>query len=75
MWDTVVTMPYGDRFRKHRRLMAQVLNSQAVGIYRDLEFKAAKQLLKKLLREPKKFDHHIVQCVVPSRRESRRCSS
>ena len=65
MWDTVVTMPYGDRFRKHRRLMSQVLNSQAVWVYRDLEVNITKELLKSLLNDPKEFDHHILMCVLP----------
>ena len=63
MWDNVVTMPYGDRFRKHRRLMAQVLNSQAIDVYRDFQVNNTKVLLKNLLRDPKKFDQHILRFV------------
>ena len=63
MWDNVVTMPYGDRFRKHRRLMAQVLNSQAIDVYRDFQVNNTKVLLKNLLRDPEKFDQHILRFV------------
>ena len=63
-WDTLITMPYGERFRKHRRLMSQVLNSQAISVYRDLQMNNTKQLLKNLLMEPVQFDHHILRYVV-----------
>ena len=57
-------MPYGDRFRKHRRLMSQVLNSQAIGVYRDFQMNNTKALLKSLLHEPEKFDQHILRFVL-----------
>ena len=63
-WDTVATMAYGDRFRKHRRLISQVLNSQAVVAYRDLQVNYTKVLLKDLLNSPEKFDHHILRFVI-----------
>ena len=63
-WDTVATMAYGDRFRKHRRLMSQVLNSQAVAAYRDLQVNYTKILLKDLLDSPAKFDHHLLRSVI-----------
>ena len=66
MWDTVISMPYGDRFRKHRRLMSQVLNSQAIGVYRDFQSNNTKDLLKNLLHEPEKFDQHILRFVLHS---------
>lgn len=54
-------MPYGDRFRKHRRLIAQVLNSQAVTAYRDYQMNNTSQLLKNLLRNPNSFELHVVR--------------
>ena len=62
-WEHITTMPYGDRFRKHRRLMAHVLNSQAIGVYRDLQVNNTKGLLKNLLFDPEKFDQHIFRFV------------
>lgn len=56
-------MPCGDRFRKHRRLMSQVLNSQAVVAYRDYQTNNTKQLLKDLYKEPKKFEYYILRYV------------
>lgn len=53
-------MPYGERFRKHRRLISQVLNSQAIGVYKDFQMNNTKELLKNLLKEPEKFDSHIL---------------
>lgn len=54
-------MPYGDRFRKHRRLISQVLNSQAISDYRELQVNNTKGLIKSLLHEPEKFEHHILR--------------
>ena len=54
-------MPYGDRFRKHRRLISQVLNLQAVVQFRGLQTSVAQRLLKDLLSEPEKFEHHILR--------------
>ena len=65
-------MPYGDRFRKHRRLMSQVLNSQAVVAYRELQTNSTKGLLKSLLDSPERFDHHILRFVFA---DSFRCSN
>ena len=62
-WDTVGSMPYGDRLRKHRRLISQVLNSQAIVAYRDYQMANTKHLLKNLLHSPDKFDHHILRSV------------
>lgn len=56
-------MPYGYRFRKHRRLMMQILNSQAIAVYRDLQMGSAKGLLKNLLRQPENFDRYILRFV------------
>lgn len=52
-------MPYGDRFRKHRRLISQVLNSQAVMAYHGLQMNSSKELLKNLLANPEDFEQHI----------------
>ena len=59
----VVALPYGDRFRKHHRLMSQVLNSQAIGAFRGLQTNTVKMLLKGLLDHPKNFEHHIMRFV------------
>ena len=47
-------MPYGDRFRKHRRLMSQILNSQAIHVFQELQINSANSLLKDLLTHPEK---------------------
>lgn len=56
-------MPYGERFRKHRRLMSQVLNSQAILVYRDFQVNNTNMLLQNMLREPEKFERHIFRFV------------
>ena len=65
-WDQVAALPYGDRFRKHRRLMSQVLNSQAIGAYRELQTINVKVLLRSLLDRPENFEHHILRFVTPA---------
>ena len=55
-WDQVGTLPYGDRFRKHRRLISQVLNSQAVFAYHGLQENSTRRLVKGILNDPKSFD-------------------
>ena len=44
--------------------MSQVLNSQAIGVYRDFQVNNTKQLLSNLLEEPEKFDQHILRSVL-----------
>ena len=57
-------MGYGERFRKHRKLISQVLNSQAVSTYRDVQANNAKALLRDLLDQPEKFDHLVLRFVI-----------
>ena len=65
-WDQLTALPYGDRFRKHRRLMSQVLNSHAIGAYRELQTNNVKVLLRGLLDHPENFEHHILRFVAPT---------
>ena len=62
-WENVGVLPYGERFRKHRRLISQVLNSQAVVSYRELQSSNVKALLRNLLDHPEKFENHILRFV------------
>lgn len=39
--------------------MSQILNSQAIVVYREFQINNTKGLLKDILREPEKFDQHI----------------
>ena len=43
--------------------MSQVLNSQAVVAYHELQWNNIKVMLKNLLDHPEMFDHHILRYV------------
>ena len=60
----LVALPYGDRFRKHRRLMSQVLNPHAIEAYRGLQSNNIRVLLKELLDRSEDFEHHIMRFAV-----------
>ncbi|OSD03845.1 cytochrome P450 [Trametes coccinea BRFM310] len=60
-WDNVIThMPYGDRFRKHRRWMHEGLQSkEALLGYRPVQRRETYTLLAGLLETPADFASHI----------------
>ncbi|KAI0060162.1 cytochrome P450 [Artomyces pyxidatus] len=59
-WDSVITnLPYGDRFRKHRRLIQDHFSAQAIVDFRSLQRKEAYTLLEGLFETPDDFIRHI----------------
>ncbi|KAI8992776.1 cytochrome P450 [Trametes punicea] len=60
-WDNVIThMPYGDRFRKHRRWMQDGLQSKDILFgYRSIQRRETYTLLAGLIESPADFASHV----------------
>ncbi|THH18237.1 hypothetical protein EW146_g2711 [Bondarzewia mesenterica] len=55
-WDSVLTnMPYGERFRKHRKLIQEAFTPQAILAFRPLQRMETCMLLLGLLEKPQSF--------------------
>ncbi|EIW56884.1 cytochrome P450 [Trametes versicolor FP-101664 SS1] len=53
-------MPYGDRFRKHRRWMHDAVGSrERLATLRSVQLRGARALLRNLLRTPEHFVEHL----------------
>ncbi|KAF8553335.1 cytochrome P450, partial [Imleria badia] len=52
-------LPYGDRWRLHRRFFHQTFRSDAVSRFRSLQFRKSCQLLQELLNSPDQFSEHV----------------
>ncbi|KAL1938285.1 hypothetical protein VTO73DRAFT_11736 [Trametes versicolor] len=53
-------MPYGDRFRKHRRWMHDAVGSrERLATLRSVQLSGARKLLRNLLRTPEQFVEHL----------------
>ncbi|KAI0364043.1 cytochrome P450 [Pilatotrama ljubarskyi] len=56
----LVSIPYGDRFRKHRKwLYDGVGNKEKLRSYQDLKYREVHRLLRNLLESPERFLDHI----------------
>ncbi|OJT11095.1 O-methylsterigmatocystin oxidoreductase [Trametes pubescens] len=56
----LVSMPYGDRFRRHRKWMYDgVGNKDRLRSYQDLQREGVNNLLRNLLRNPHEFLDHV----------------
>jgi len=53
--------PYGDTWKKHRRLYNQHLNPGTSKSHYPLQIAAAQKLLKQILASPEKYVAHIKQ--------------
>ena len=63
-WDKVLSfLPYGEKFRRHRRMMQQHFNSQAVSRLRPLQRKELYTMLENLIKSPEDYSHHIFRLV------------
>ncbi|KAL0957041.1 hypothetical protein HGRIS_003141 [Hohenbuehelia grisea] len=51
-------MPYGDTWRKHRRIFHQAFKPEAVRTYRPLQSQKVHEALKMILRDPSRFQQH-----------------
>ena len=59
-WDTILAfLRYGDRFRKHRKLMQLHWNQQATMFYRPTQRVEIHTLLDNLMRDPKNYGEHV----------------
>ena len=59
-WDCVVThLPYGARFRKHRRLIQDGFNQNAILAYRPTQEQESIILLDGFLKTPTAFIPHV----------------
>ncbi|KAI5122645.1 hypothetical protein M0805_007908 [Coniferiporia weirii] len=59
-WElTLPVLRYGNRFRKHRRMMQQNLGHQAVSSFRHIQEGEVRKFMRRLLAEPDGFLGHI----------------
>ncbi len=57
-------MPYGERFRKHRRWMHDAVGTrERLTALRPLQLRGVHTLLRNLLRSPEDFVEHLHLCV------------
>lgn len=52
-------VPYGPRFRLHRRIYHQVFHAGAAGSYRPKQLQKAYEMLTHILQEPADFAEHV----------------
>ncbi|KAJ8520726.1 hypothetical protein ONZ45_g2491 [Pleurotus djamor] len=55
----VVLMPYGSRFRKHRKLLGSALSQKACVSFRELQHENTLLLVDQLLEDGEDFDQHL----------------
>ena len=55
----IALMPYGDMWRRRRRMMQNHLHKKALDSYRQIQYDVTKVLLKDLLQAPNDFGQHI----------------
>ncbi|KAI5122654.1 hypothetical protein M0805_007916 [Coniferiporia weirii] len=56
---TLPLLPYGDRFRKHRRMMQKHFGQQAITSFRPMQEDEVRKFLRHLLAKPENFLGHI----------------
>ncbi|SCZ89949.1 BZ3500_MvSof-1268-A1-R1_Chr1-3g01683 [Microbotryum saponariae] len=66
----MVLMPYGDRWRKQRRLLHPITNIKASSCYEGIQSMESAQLVRDLLRDPQNFMNHAQRQVYLSRAQS-----
>jgi len=52
-------MPYGKRFRQHRRMLNEYLNQEKCVGYRALQVAEAKRLVINILKKPEAYTDHL----------------
>ncbi|KAG2118453.1 cytochrome P450 [Suillus clintonianus] len=52
-------MPYGDRWRLHRRIFHQAFHQAAIPAYHDVQLRSAHKMLFSLLQEPSNYPCHF----------------
>ena len=59
-------MPYGQRWRRYRRMFWQHFYPKAVAEYRPVQQSVARNFIRKLLDDPARFKEHLRQYVTSS---------
>ncbi|EIW87220.1 cytochrome P450 [Coniophora puteana RWD-64-598 SS2] len=54
-----VLLPYGERWRNHRRLFHQACRPEAAHAYRPAQLRLARQLVQSLLEDPQDYEIHL----------------
>ncbi|KAM6490495.1 Cytochrome P450, partial [Amanita muscaria] len=62
--DVVMTLPYGDAWRKQRRLLERGLKKDAMPLYRHVQAEKVHLLLEQLLDDPVNFSEHFTTLAV-----------
>lgn len=63
-WDNVLGfLPYGDRFRKQRKMIQQYFNAQAVTAFHPIQYMELRTMLLSLIDAPDAFLWHIFRYV------------
>ena len=52
-------MPYGQRWRQHRRLFWQHFNVRAISVYQQTQTETTRKFLLRLLQDPSQLVEHI----------------
>lgn len=61
--DALGFLPYGDKFRKQRKMIQQHFNIQAVSKFHPIQTRELNTLLVNLLDTPDDFIRHVFRCV------------
>lgn len=65
-WDfSLVLMPYGDKWRSHRRMFHQSLRFDSAVSFRPVQLSKVQNLVGNLAAHPQDFMHHLKKCVIP----------
>lgn len=57
-------LPYGNKWRLHRKLFNTALNKGTARQYQPIAISKARQLIENLLDMPEDYDHHYRTCVI-----------
>ncbi|KAI5122653.1 hypothetical protein M0805_007915 [Coniferiporia weirii] len=64
--NTLPFLPYGERFRKHRRMMQQHFNSHAVSAFRSIQTGQVHDFLRRVLVKPENFRKDVHRLIASS---------
>jgi len=57
--DGILTMPYGDKWRKHRRLLHGGLMAKSLQNYKPIQELESKRMVLDMIRTPEKYEKHL----------------
>jgi cytochrome P450 len=71
-WEgTLSTQPYGDRFRKQRRLLNEYMNPQVLRRYYPLQELSTARLVRDVIKSPDALNAHVKRCASRSSAENK----